>query len=50
MWGIGQDGNGEGGRHRQHLIFIVRTITKIVDYDGEFASKNRGGECQQAGE
>ncbi|KWZ90198.1 hypothetical protein HMPREF3212_02699 [Citrobacter freundii] len=50
MWGVRQNGNGDGRRHRQYLVFSVWAIAEIINDDGEFASKNRCCEGQQAGE
>ncbi|EFE06286.1 hypothetical protein CIT292_10409 [Citrobacter youngae ATCC 29220] len=49
MRGIRQNGNGDGGRHRQYLIFSLWAITEIINNDGEFASKNGCCEGQYAG-
>ncbi len=45
---IRQDGDGNGRRHRQHLIFIVWTITEVINHDGEFTCVYRCSQRQRA--
>ena len=47
---IREDGDRDGGRHRQYLILGVRTITEVINHYREFASVDRCCQRQCTGE
>ena len=47
VWRIGENGNRYIDWHFQHLIFVLRLITKIIKQNSQFGCLNIQSECQR---